>query len=70
MIYFDERGISRKYDVTVGENEMRCRRDHPAFSQWMTTRATAGGDRLISSGQMCEEGGLWQDDLLLTYVRE
>jgi hypothetical protein len=33
MLYFDERGVSRTYDVTVGVKEMTCRRDHPKFSQ-------------------------------------
>jgi hypothetical protein len=69
MIYFDERGVSRKYDVTVRENEMTWRRDNPEFSQWSTTRAEPGGDRMTSTGQMSEKGGPWQDDLSLTYVR-
>ena len=64
-----ERGVSRKYDVTVGENEMTWRRDNPEFSQWMTTRAEPGGDRMTSTGQLSEKGGPWQDDLSLIYMR-
>lgn len=69
MIYFDERGVSRKYDVTVVENEMTWRRDNAEFSQRMTTRAEPGGDRMTSTGQMSEKGGPWQDDLSLIYMR-
>jgi len=69
MIYFDERGVSRKYDVTVGKNEMTWHRDNPEFSQRMTTRAEPGGDRMTSTGQMSENGGPWQDDLSLVYTR-
>jgi len=39
MLYFDERGVSRKFDVTVGAKEITCRRDHPKFSQIMRLRA-------------------------------
>jgi hypothetical protein len=69
MIYFDERGVSRKYDVTVSENQITWRRDNPEFSQWMTTRGEAGGDRMAGTGQMSEKGGPWQEDLSLTYTR-
>jgi len=68
MLYFDERGVSRKFDVTVGVKEVTCRRDHPKFSQIMRLRVD-GGDRLIGSGRRSEDGAAWQDDLSLTYTR-
>jgi hypothetical protein len=69
MLYFDERGVSRKFDVTVGVNELTCRRDHPKFSQIMRLRVDGGGVRLIGSGRRSEDGAAWQDDLSLTYTR-
>ena len=69
MLYFDERGVSRKFDVTVGVNEVTCRRDHPKFSQIMRLRVDGGGDLLIGSGRRSEDGAAWQDDLSLTYTR-
>ncbi len=69
MLYFDERGVSRTYDVTVGVKEMTCRRDHPKFSQIMRLRVDGGGDLLIGSGRRSENGAAWQDDLSLTYTR-
>jgi hypothetical protein len=69
MLYFDERGVSRKFDVAVGAEEVICRRDHPRFSQIMRLRADGGGDRLIGSGRRSEDGAAWQDDLSLTYTR-
>jgi len=69
MLYFDERRVSRKFDVTVGREEVTCRRDHPTFSQIMRLRVDGGGARLIGSGRRSENGAAWQDDLSLTYTR-
>ena len=70
MVYFDERGISRKYDVELGPRAITCRRDDPQFAQCMTIRASADGGTLFSEGRMSKEGGSWQDDLRLTYTKE
>jgi hypothetical protein len=70
MIYFDERGISRRYAVTVGNDEITCERDDPAFSQTITFRAAPGGDTLTSGGRMRTNGGPWEEDLTLTYRRD
>jgi hypothetical protein len=69
MLYFDERGVSRKFDVTVGVTEVTCRRDHPKFSQIMRLRVDGGRDLLFGSGRRSEDGAAWQDDLSLTYTR-
>ena len=34
--YFDERGVSRKYDLTMENNLMTWRRDDPKFAQTMS----------------------------------
>jgi hypothetical protein len=68
MIYFDERGISRKYDVTMDGKVMTWRRDDPKLSQ-QTTFTLEGADSIVHKGRMSEKGGEWKDDLSLTYVR-
>jgi hypothetical protein len=68
MIYFDERGVSRKYDITIDSKAMTWRRDDPEFSQEMTFRL-AGADRVESKGRMSKKGGAWEDDLSLNYER-
>jgi hypothetical protein len=70
MIYFDERGISRLYDVAVGDRTVTWRRDDPDFSQSVTITADAGGDRLVSRGRMSRKGGDWVDDLSQVFRRE
>ena len=70
MTWFDERGISRLYQVTVGDRTVTWRRDDPLFSQSMTITAEDGGDRLVSKGRMSEKGGAWVDDLSQVFERD
>lgn len=69
MIYFDERGVSRHYQVTISDDEMIWNRDDPKLAQCMTFTREDGGDRIVCKGRMSEDGGAWKDDLSLTYTR-
>jgi hypothetical protein len=68
MIYFDERGVSRLLDVTVGDRTVTWRHDDPEFAQSLTIAAE--GDRLVSTGGMSKKGGEWEDDLSQVFTRE
>lgn len=67
LIYFDQRGVSRHYQVSINGSEMRWRRDDPKISQRMSFIVSADGKVIEQVGQMSEGGGPWQDDLTLTY---
>lgn len=67
MLYFDERGVSRKFDVSLEGNELKWWRDEPSFSQRLTL--TIEKDTLVSKGEMSRNGGVWEKDLALTYTR-
>jgi hypothetical protein len=69
MLYFDERGVSRKYDVTMTENVLTWQRDEPNFSQRYTIAIADDGNRMVGKGEMSRDGAAWEDDLSLTYVR-
>jgi hypothetical protein len=69
MTYFDERGVSRLLDVTVGDREVSWRHDDPEFAQTLTIR-TEGDDRLVSKGRMSRKGGAWEDDLSQIFTRD
>jgi hypothetical protein len=58
MIYFDERGISRLYEVTVGDRSVTWCRNDPDFSQSLTITAVNDGE-LTSRGRMSEKGRDW-----------
>jgi hypothetical protein len=67
MMYFDERGISRKQDVSITKSQFKWRRDDPHFSQRYTMDIEK--DKLVSRGEMSRDGGEWQKDLSLTYKK-
>jgi hypothetical protein len=67
QIYFDERGISRKYDVIITGNQLKWWRDEAHFSQRFTM--TIEEARLVATGEMSRDGGEWEKDLSLTYKK-
>jgi hypothetical protein len=69
MIYFDERGVSRLLEVSVGERTVTWRRHDPKLSQTVTMTAHEDGQRLVSEGRMSQGGGAWTDDLSQVYER-
>lgn len=69
MLYFDERGISRKYDVRLRDNTWNWRRDFPGFSQRFTGTFVDGGRTIVGTGELSKDGSFWEKDLELTYTR-
>jgi hypothetical protein len=69
MLYFDERNISRRYTVEVGDGEVSWHRDEAEFAQRMVLTVAGDGSRLDAKGTMSHEDGPWEDDLQLTYER-
>jgi hypothetical protein len=68
LLYFDERGVSRKYEVEISGNVVTWKRDDPKFRQRMTFTLGADG-RIVSKGEMSRGGQPWEADLALTYER-
>jgi hypothetical protein len=69
ITYFDSRGVSRKYDITLEPDGFTMHRETEKFSQRATFRIEAGGDRIVSRGEMSRDGGAWEGDLSTTYER-
>jgi hypothetical protein len=69
MIYFDERQVSRRYAVEIGDGEVSWHRDEAGFAQRMVLTIAGDGKRLEARGTMSRDGGAWEDDLQLTYER-
>jgi hypothetical protein len=69
MLYFDERGVSRKYDVTLRDNTLEWWRNTPGFSQRFTGTFADDGNTIIGKGEMQQDGSTWEGDLELTYHR-
>ncbi|MBV9231663.1 MAG: hypothetical protein JOZ18_20305 [Chloroflexi bacterium] len=69
MLYFDERGVSRKYEVTLDDNGWKWWRNTPGFSQRSTLTLQDGGHTIIWKGELSKDGSSWEKDLELTYKR-
>lgn len=69
MLYFDERGVSRRYEVSFRDDEWQWWRDSPDFSQRCVVTIAADGRTMTSRGQLSRDGGRWEPDLQLTYTR-
>ena len=69
MLHFDERGVSRKYDVTIEGNQVKWWRNDLNFSQKMVMTIGDNGNKMKSKGEMSRDGGTWEKDLELTYTR-
>jgi hypothetical protein len=69
MLYSDERAVSRRYTVEVGDGQVSWHRDEAGFAQRMVLTLAADGSRLDARGTMSRDGGPWEDDLQLAYER-
>jgi hypothetical protein len=69
MLHFDERGVSRVYDVAMVRNQLQWWRNEPSFSQRVVITIEDKGNKMVSKGEMSRDGAAWEQDLELTYVR-
>lgn len=69
MLYFDERGVSRRYEVRIDGNEWRWWRDAPDFAQRFVGAISSDGRTIAGRGEYSRNDGPWEPDLALTYTR-
>lgn len=67
MMYFDERKVSRKYEVSFQDGVLKWWRDAPEFSQRYTWTIT--DNTILGKGELSKDGKTWERDLELTYTR-
>lgn len=69
MLYFDERGVSRRYEVRIRDNVWEWWRNGPGFSQRFRGTISADGRTIVAGGELSRDGRSWEQDLSLTYTR-
>ena len=69
MVYFDERGVSRKYEMSLRGGLWKIWRDAPKFSQRFTGTFADEGRTIIGVWELCEDDVNWRRDLEMTYTR-
>ncbi len=69
IMYFDERKVSRRYEVSLQDGVIKWWRNAPGFSQRYTWTITDNGSTIIGKGELSKDGKAWEKDLDLTYTR-
>jgi hypothetical protein len=69
ILAFDERGVSRKHEVSLRDNIWKWWRNAPGFFQRYEATITDDGNTIISKGELSKDGVSWEKDLDLTYTR-
>ena len=70
MLYADERGVARIYQMRMDEGVWRMWRDSPGFSQRMTGTFSADGNTIVWRGELSRDGSNWEQDLDVIYTRK
>ncbi|MVM33299.1 DUF1579 domain-containing protein [Spirosoma sp. HMF4905] len=69
MLYFDERKVSRMYEVSLQNNVLSWWRDAPDFSQRYIWTFTDDDNTMISKGELSKNGTSWEADLEQVFTR-
>ena len=70
LLYFDERGVSRIFQVALHDNVWKFWRNAPGFSQRFTGTILEDGNTMIGESELSTDGSSWEKDLVLTYKRD
>ena len=69
MVYFDSRGVSRIYEMSLSNDEWKLWRESPDFSQRFTGRFSDGGNTITGFWEKSSDGSKWEHDFDLMYTR-
>lgn len=69
MLYYDERGVSRVYEMSFDGNVWKLWRDAPEFSQRFTGELNVDGGTITGRWESCEDGKTWAHDFDVVYRR-
>jgi hypothetical protein len=69
MLYFDERKVSRKFEISFDGNTLTWWRNDPGFSQRFTWTFSNNDNTLTAKGKYSKDGAAWEEDLSLTLTR-
>src|SRR5919201_3856933 len=60
MLYFDERGVSRRYQVSIADNVWKWYRNAPGFSQRFIGKISPDGRTIDGHGELSRDGTNWE----------
>jgi hypothetical protein len=69
MLYFDDRGVSRIYQMSLEGREWKQWRQAPSFSQRFFGTFSDDGNTIIARWEKSSDGTSWEHDFNMTYTR-
>jgi hypothetical protein len=69
MLYFDSRGVSRIYHMSLSENVWKLWRDFPGFSQRFIGTFNEQRNQIAARWEKSDDGSNWELDFQLTYTK-
>jgi hypothetical protein len=69
MLYFDERAVSRRYEVAMDGAVLRWSRTAPGFSQRYVLTVAPDGNTMRGVSELSKDDATWDRDLELSYTR-
>ncbi|MFI6170455.1 hypothetical protein ACIBCN_26990 [Nocardia sp. NPDC051052] len=67
--YYDSRGVSRTYQMSLNQDTLRMWRTESGFSQRFTGTFSADGNKITGAWEKSADGTTWEHDFNLTYFR-
>jgi len=69
MLYFDERAVTRRFEVAIEGAVLRWWRTAPGFSQRYVITVAPDGNTLSGVSSLSKDDATWEQDLELSYAR-
>lgn len=69
MLYTDQRGVARIYQMSLADGVWKMWRDTPGFSQRMIGTFSDDGNTITWDGELSRDDLTWEPDLSVTYTR-
>jgi len=70
MLYADERGVARIYQMSLAGGVWKMWRESSGFSQRMTGTVSSDGNTSTCHGELSRDGSHWEQALDVTYTRK
>ena len=69
MLYFDSRGVSRVYQMSLSDGVWKMWREAPGFSQRFMGTWSSDGRTIRGRWEESGDGSHWEHDFDLTYTK-
>ena len=69
VLYHDERGVARVYQMSLDDDLWKLWRTTPDFSQRFEGRFSEDGQTITARWQISSDGATWSHDFALTYKK-